>query len=119
LRDSRPSGRARSRRSKRRCSRITAAGDSCRSWAIQGNDPPLCRVHGGQKGGAQKREHQEAGKSQDTAGEESNGLYSRHFDPHEITDLVAHALQDILQDEIAAIRVIVSRILDRGDIINW
>ena len=110
--DSRSSRQAPGRRSrrvlKRRCIRITAAGKPCRAWPIKASDPPLCLVHGGKKGGSQGDE-----EARGTAGEESPGLYGRHFDPQEKADLVDYALEDSLLDEIALIRVGLIRVLDQ------
>jgi hypothetical protein len=54
-----------------------------------------------QKGGSQKRNPQGKEEATGTAGEEgSSGLYGRHFDPQEKADLVDHALEDSLLDQL-------------------
>ena len=115
--DSRSSRQAPGRRSKRllkhRCIGITAAGKPCRAWPIKGSHPPLCLFHGGNKGRTEKGRSHGDQEATGTAGEESLGLYGRHFDPQEKADLVDYALEDSLLDEILLIRVGLIRVLDQ------
>lgn len=101
-------GRPSKRVLKRRCTGITAAGKPCRAWPIKGSHPPLCLFHGGKKENPQGDE-----EAKGTAGEESLGLYGRHFDPQEKADLMDYALEDSLLDEILLIRVDLIRLLDQ------
>lgn len=92
-----------------RCPVKNADGTRCKAWAARGTDPPRCSAH--------------AGRNLITIGGNgdgrSRGFYDRRFTREELADLVTLALDDTLEDEIAAARVALRRVfaqLEREDL---
>jgi len=84
----------------RRCSHITRKGQPCRAWAMHGTDPPVCSVHAGLAGAPPGNQY---GRT--------HGFYSTVLEPDELADLVVYADDLSLDDEIAAARVGLRRVL--------
>ena len=89
-------------RQKAHCGYVSPDGRPCRAWAIRDSDPPFCSVHAGrnQKGGTSKE--QELG---------AQSFYSTALLPEELADLLARAEDLSLDEEIAAARITLRRIL--------
>lgn len=89
--------------SARRCSGRRADGKPCRGWALRGSDPPLCYFH------AQKQSrHEEV-----DAAPASKSFYSPAYTLAEIADLVGLAMDGSLDDELAATRIAVRRVMEQ------
>lgn len=76
-----------------RCTHITKAGRPCKGWAVRGSDPPACISH-----------------LSSTSGEQ--GFYSHALTKEELADLVRHAADLTLDEEIACTRIAVRRTLE-------
>lgn len=85
----------------RKCSATTAAGQPCRSWATRDSDPPLCSSHAGRTGAEPGNQNAR-----------SHGFYGRAYTAQEVADLVTHAANETLDDEIGTARVALRRILE-------
>lgn len=84
--------------SKVACSATTRAGKPCRAWSIHDSDPPLCSAHAGRAGAPANNQNRYV-----------HGFYSKSFKASEIVDLVAHATNTTLEDELAVTRILVQR----------
>lgn len=87
----------------RRCSATTKSGNPCKAWALIESDPPLCSAHSGRNSGA--------GAPQGNQNRTIHGFYGREYTLEEVADLVNHAIDDSLDDELAAARVATRRVL--------
>jgi hypothetical protein len=86
---------------KRKCTATTKAGRPCRAWAVHGTNPPRCQAHANLS---------DVGAS-GSAAEEEPSFYQRQLTSKEVADLVAHAGEGTLTDEIAINRIILRRLL--------
>lgn len=84
--------------SKVACSATTRAGNPCKAWAIHNSNPPLCSAHSGRAGAPPGNQNRY-----------THGFYSQSFKATEVADLVAHATNTTLEDELAVTRVLVQR----------
>ena len=89
--------------STRRCSGQRADGRPCRGWALRESDPPLCYVHTKYGTGEAEEESKSAKQS----------FYSPTYTLEEIADMVGLAMDDTLDDELAATRVAVRRVMQQ------
>ncbi|HET6444437.1 MAG TPA: hypothetical protein VFI27_07630 [candidate division Zixibacteria bacterium] len=89
--------------STRRCSGRRADGKPCRGYALRSSDPPLCYAHARI---AQSQNEEESSSP-------GAGFYSRCYTLEEIADMVALALDDSLEDELAATRIAVRRVMQQ------
>ncbi len=87
----------------RRCSDRRADGRPCRGWALKESEPPLCYAH--------TRMHSEDSKDVPNAVKKS--FYNSSYTLEEIADLVGLAIDDSLEDELAATRIAVRRVLQQ------
>lgn len=85
----------------RKCGATTATGRACRAWAIRQSDPPLCSAHAGH-----------LGAPHGNTNAMTHGFYARAYTDQEIADLVAHAINESLDDEIGTARVALRRVLE-------
>ena len=88
---------------KKPCTGLTRAGEPCKAWALHDSNPPLCAIHakrtvGGAKPGNDNRK--------------KHGFYGTIYTLEEAADLVAHALDDSVEDELAITRVAVRRLIE-------
>ncbi|MCI0580864.1 MAG: zf-C3Hc3H domain-containing protein [Chloroflexi bacterium] len=81
--------------SSQRCTATRADGQPCQAWAVHGSDPPTCVAHTA------------AGRTP------SESFYGRVYTLEEIADLVARAAGDSLDDELAATRVAIRRVMEQ------
>ena len=88
-----------------KCIQRTTAGRKCRAWSIRGSDPPTCSPHAKRKSSA--------GAPGGNSNSAKHGFYGSTFEPGEIADLIALAADDGLDDEIAAARVAVRRVMNK------
>lgn len=88
-----------------KCSHLTKKGNPCRAWAITGSDPPACSAH--------SRANRGAGAPAGNQNRIDHGFYGRVYSLEEIADLVAHAVDESLDDEIAAVRVAIRRVFEQ------
>ena len=88
-----------------KCNKTTAAGKPCKSWAIRGTDPPICSAHAGRNVGA--------GAPFKNQNARTHGFYSRSYSTEELADLISYAFDETLEDELAATRIAVRRVLSR------
>lgn len=86
---------------KRRCTATTKAGNPCRAWAVHGTNPPRCPAHANllNKGPSEG------------ASERDLSFYHRQLSSKEAADLMAHADDGTLTDEIAINRIMLRRLL--------
>lgn len=89
--------------STRRCSGQRADGNQCRGRPIRGSDPPLCYVHA----------RKESTRSDEASLIAKKSFYSPSYTLDEIADLVGMAIDDTLEDELAATRVAVRRVMQQ------
>lgn len=87
---------------KRKCVATTAAGRSCKAWAIHDSNPPTCSAHAGRTGAPTGNTNRL-----------THGFYSRTYTQQESADLVAHAMASDLEDELAAARVALRRVFQQ------
>jgi hypothetical protein len=87
----------------RRCKATCKSGRSCKAWAVLGSKPPLCSTHSGRTDGA--------GAPAGNQNRQLHGFYGREYTLEEVADLVNLALDDSLDDELAAARVATRRVL--------
>ena len=85
----------------RKCSATRADGKPCQAWAIGDSQPPLCYVHSGRLRLEQETDNERQRKN----------FYSRTYSLEEVADLVHLALDHSLDDEVAAVRVAVRRVM--------
>ncbi len=76
-----------------KCTATRADGKACQAWAIRESQPPFCRTHSDLR----------QGKS----------FYNRTYTLEEVADLVHLALDHSLDDEVAAVRVAVRRVMQQ------
>jgi hypothetical protein len=97
----------------RRCSARKADGKPCRAWAIRDSDPPLCAAHRGlvedQLPALSKPSALTSIKDQFP----DRGFYSPNYSIEEIVDLVNLTVDDTLDDEVAAARVALRRVMEQ------
>ncbi|MEW5986946.1 MAG: hypothetical protein AB1791_09965 [Chloroflexota bacterium] len=86
-----------------KCSHLTRAGMPCQRWATVGSEPPACPSHGANRRSNQARP--------DNQNPRKRGFYGRVLTVQELADLVDHANQMSLEDEIALARVALHRVL--------
>jgi hypothetical protein len=79
---------------KRRCTGTTSSGRPCAAWAVRGSQLPLCSAHGG------------AAQQQDAP-----AFYHGAFSAPELAGLPQLARAAALDEEIAAARVVLRRLL--------
>ena len=89
----------------RKCSATTAKGVPCNAWAVRESQPPLCATHLKLTGGA--------GAPDSNQNRRTHGFYSSTYTVEELADLVSHAIDDSLDDELSATRVAVRRVLEQ------
>jgi hypothetical protein len=89
--------------SARRCSGRRADGKPCRCWALRESDPPLCYVH--------TKVRTEETEEESKAAKQS--FYSPTYTLKEIADMVGLAMDDTLDDELAASRIAVRRVMQQ------
>ena len=89
--------------SARKCSGRRADGKPCRCWALRESDPPLCYVH-------TKARYDSAVEGPKQA---KQGFYSSTYTLKEIADMVGLAMDDTLDDELAASRIAVRRVMQQ------
>ena len=87
----------------RKCSVTRADGNSCQAWAMRDSQPPLCYFHLGRH--SQEQESDDKSHNKD--------FYRRTYTLEEIADLVHLALDHSLDDEVAAVRVAVRRVMQQ------
>lgn len=85
-----------------RCTAATKSGP-CRAWAVRGTDPPLCSAHAGRNTGA--------GAPEGNQNARTAGFYSGAISDEELADLAVLGDDNSLTDEIAAVRVVIRRVL--------
>jgi hypothetical protein len=88
-----------------KCSKTTATGEPCKCWAIRDTDPPICSSHAGRNVGA--------GAPLKNQNARTHGFYSRSYSTEEVGDLINFAFDDSLEDELAATRIAVRRVLSK------
>ena len=88
---------------KRRCGGRRADGRPCRGWALRDSDPPLCYAHARNAASGIRPEEQPV----------KRGFYSRYYTLEEIADMVDMAIDESLDDELAATRIAVRRVLQQ------
>ncbi len=76
-----------------RCTHLTKAGRPCKAWAVRGSNPPACISHL-------------------SSASAEPGFYSRTLTDEELADLVRHAAELTLDEEIACTRIAVRRTLE-------
>lgn len=87
----------------RPCTATTTAGKPCRAWAVHGTEPPLCSAHARRNTGAgAPRGNQNALK---------HGFYRSALTPQEVADLLTHAQNESIADELALVRVMLRRLM--------
>jgi hypothetical protein len=87
----------------RRCSGRRADGKACKGWALRDSHPPLCYAHSRDRG---EQEDQDS-KQVDL------GFYGRCYTLEEVADMVGLAMDDTLDDELAATRIAVRRVMQQ------
>ena len=87
----------------RKCSATRVDGKPCQAWAIRDSQPPLCLAHSGRHRLEQETDDESHNKN----------FYSRTYTLEEIADLVHIALDHSLDDEVAAVRVAVRRVMQQ------
>ena len=85
----------------KRCNATTKAGNPCKSWAMR--DHHLCSSHAKQNTGAGAP----AGNQNATR----HGFYRSALTPQEVADLINHATETSIEDEIGIVRVMMRRLL--------
>ena len=85
-----------------RCTANTGRGP-CRAWAVRGTDPPVCSAHAGRNVGA--------GAPQGNQNARTAGFYSQGISVEELADLAVVGDDNSLTDEIAAVRVVIRRVM--------
>jgi len=88
---------------KKRCSATTKLGKACRAWAIRGGE--LCSAHA--------RANVGAGAPKGNGNAVKHGFYRSVLTADEVADLVTHAENDTIDDEIALTRVLLRRLMKR------
>ena len=86
-----------------KCSATRADGKPCQAWAIRESQPPLCRAHSGRQRLEQETDDERQRKN----------FYRRTYSLEEVADLVHLALDHSLDDEVAAVRVAVRRVMQQ------
>lgn len=89
--------------SKRRCSGRRADGRPCRGWALRESEPPLCYAHS----------RDGYGGDDDSTIPAKQDFYSRYYTLEEIADMVGMAMDNTLDDELAATRIAVRRVMQQ------
>lgn len=87
------------------CTAQTKAGQPCRAFALPGSD--LCAAHSGRKG--------KAGAPLGNSNARTHGFYDTELTDQELADLVIHAANSTLDDEIALARVALRRLMNYLD----
>lgn len=89
------------------CSHTTAAGKSCKAWAMRDpspdGQPPACAIHAGRARGGAPPANQNA---------RTHGFYGRLLSQQEVVDVISHAADMSLDEEIACARVALRRVLE-------
>ena len=85
----------------RKCSANRQDGKPCKAWATRGSQPPLCAVHAKRSKIETEEQSPELGKS----------FYHRTYNIEEVADLLHLAIDHSLDDEVAAARVAVRRVM--------
>lgn len=85
------------------CTAKTRKNEPCKANALHNSNPPLCSTH--------SRRTRGAGAPRNNHNAETHGFYDRAYTIEELADLVAHAANMTLDDEIAAVRVGIQRAL--------
>lgn len=85
----------------RKCSANRRDNKPCKAWATKGSDPPMCAVHARLADIETKEHHPKKRKS----------FYHRTYTIEEVADLIHLAIDHSLDDEVAAARVAVRRVM--------
>jgi hypothetical protein len=85
----------------RRCTANRHDGQPCKAWATKGSDPPLCAAHAKLANADTEVDSREQKKS----------FYHRTYTIEEVADLIHLAIDHSLDDEVAAARVAVRRVM--------
>lgn len=97
----------------RRCIATRIDGEACRAWAVRESEPPLCSVHGGGGEASRGVDSGAAGAlASDSARDEAAGQDRQDGDLEEVATLVNLALDEGLEDEVAASRIAVQRVME-------
>ncbi len=88
---------------KTKCTTTTKNGRPCNAWAIRNSSPALCASHSHVTGGGAPVANQNATR---------HGFYSAVLTEQEAADLLAHAQNDTIEDELALTRVMLRRLLE-------
>jgi len=86
---------------KRRCTATTKAGNPCKNWSMKKHD--LCSSHAGRNKGA--------GAPVGNQNAQKHGFYRSALTPQEVADLINHATETRIEDEIGIVRVLMRRLL--------
>ncbi len=84
-----------------KCSANRQDGKPCKAWATRGSQPPLCAAHA--KMSKSEKEAQSPGRKK--------SFYQRTYTIEEVADLIHLAIDHSLDDEVAAARVAVRRVM--------
>lgn len=87
------------------CTARTKSGRPCKAYAMAGTRPPRCVAH------RDVTLTDPAPSEPPAAAKERAGFYDATYTIEEVADLVANAAADSLEDEIAAVRVAVGRVM--------
>lgn len=83
-----------------KCTATTAKGLPCNAYAVKNKNTTLCSAHLGTA-------HAPNGNHNAL----KHGFYQRSLQPHEIADLLTHAQNITLDDELAITRVLLQRLM--------
>lgn len=87
----------------KRCTATTAKGNPCRAYAMHGRD--LCSSHA--------KANKGAGAPIGNQNAQKHGFYRSVLTAEEIADLVTHAQNETIDDEIAITRVLLRRLMNQ------
>ena len=89
---------------KRKCTATTKTGLPCNAWAVHNTEPALCSAHA--------KRNQNAGAPPGNQNALKHGFYTSVLTQQEAADLLAHAQNDTIEDELALTRVMLRRLLE-------
>lgn len=87
-----------------KCTAKTKKGSPCKASAIRDSHPPLCSSH--------SQKNKGAGAPPGNGNAKKHGFYAREYTTQELADLLEHAANNNLDDEIALTRVVLRRLLN-------
>lgn len=102
-----------------RCSARRADGEPCQAWAIRNSHPPLCASHrscASHRGRVEDRRPASSRPGSLTSIKDNSpdrGFYTPNYSIEEIVDLVNLTVDDTLDDEVAAARVALRRVMEQ------